>query len=61
MRERLYRPRKARAAKLRPEANVYVQLNPRIRIQLVSAFGGDLTTGNWQADSAFGFKLSLYF
>jgi hypothetical protein len=47
------------SSEVRPEANVYLQLNPRIRIQLVSAFGGDLTTGDWQADSTFFVETAL--
>ena len=36
---------------LRPEYDVYVQLQPMIRIQFRGPFIGDLTTGLWRVAS----------
>ena len=46
-------------SEVRPELDVYVQLQPMIRIQFVSSFDGDLTTGDWDADPTFFVETAL--
>jgi hypothetical protein len=36
-------------SEVRPELNVYLQLDPMIRLQFQGSFTGDLTTNDWQA------------
>jgi Protein of unknown function (DUF2490) len=46
-------------SEVRPESDVYLQLQPMIRIQFVSSFSGKLTTGDWDADPTFYVETAL--
>jgi hypothetical protein len=46
-------------SEVRPESDIYVQLQPMIRIQFVSSFNGNLTTGDWDADPTFFVETAL--
>src|SRR5262249_44843010 len=44
---------------VRPEADVYVQVQPMIRIQWMAPFTGNLTTGDWRALPTFFVETAL--
>jgi Protein of unknown function (DUF2490) len=44
---------------VRPESDVYVQLQPLIRLEFVTSFGGNLTTGEWDTDPTFFVETAL--
>jgi len=44
---------------VRPEFDLYLQLEPMIRVQFQSLFVGDLTTNDWQANQAFFVETAL--
>jgi Protein of unknown function (DUF2490) len=44
---------------LRPELDLYLQLEPMIRIQFQNAFVGDRTTDDWRAEFAFFVETAL--
>jgi Protein of unknown function (DUF2490) len=47
------------SGEIRPESDIYVQLQPMIRIQFVGSFSGSLTTGDWQATPTFFVETAL--
>jgi Protein of unknown function (DUF2490) len=47
------------SSEVRPESDVYVQLQPMIRIQFQNSFSGNLTTGDWHADPTFFVETAL--
>ena len=46
-------------SELRPETDVYVQLNPVIRIQFMNLFSGNLTTGKLEGNPTFWVETAL--
>jgi hypothetical protein len=44
---------------VRPEFDVYIQLEPMIRLQFQGFFSGDLTTNDWQAAPTFFVETAL--
>jgi hypothetical protein len=46
-------------SEVRPESDVYVQLDPMIRIQFMNSFGGNLNTGDWRANPTFFVETAL--
>jgi len=47
------------SGEVRPESDVYLQLQPMIRLHLQNAFGGILTTGDWRAEATFFVETAL--
>ena len=46
-------------SEVRPESDIYLQLQPMIRLQFQNAFSGNLTTGNWRAEATFFVERAL--
>ncbi|HEY6342546.1 MAG TPA: DUF2490 domain-containing protein [Bryobacteraceae bacterium] len=46
-------------SEIRPEFDVYMQLQPMIRLEFMSSFDGNLTTGDWDADPTFFVETAL--
>ena len=46
-------------SEVRPELNLYLQLEPMIRVQLQSLFVGNLTTNDWHANFTFFVETAL--
>jgi hypothetical protein len=52
-------PAQDTGSEVRPEFDVYIQLEPMIRLQLMDYFTGDLTTNDWQAAPTFFVETAL--
>jgi Protein of unknown function (DUF2490) len=52
-------PAQNTGTKVRPEFDVYIQLEPMIRLQFQGFFSGDLNTNDWQAAPTFFVETAL--